>query len=866
MCIFELLQLINLTFSTMANIYETEVAKRFTIYNSLFLDLPFDQIYRTGTLLPILSEACQSGFQKNKTPKEIIRQFFEELMTDKSEEERHDLLFKMVQYIERQVVLFDSIEDASFEKFNDIRGKGTMTALIARAENDHKKEELIEKLKSFSVRLTLTAHPTQFYPGNVLAIITDLEQAIRKNDLGDVDLLLRQLGKTAFINKEKPSPYEEAVSLTWFLEYVFYPSISDIMIRILNQLNIPLHDWENPNLLKVGFWPGGDRDGNPFVTYEITKKVADKLQNSILKCYYRDIRKVRRRLTFHNVESYLIKAEKGIYNTLFSGDGEVFKSKDELLEVLYAARKGIIEEHGGLSLELLDEFILKVRVFGFHFASMDVRQDSRKHDDLWDALITKNDGEAALEAYHKGDEDAKIQKILSVEQLPETSAMEDPFHREMLESISSIAYIQKNNGPMGCHRYIISNNQSLLHVLEVFQLNKLLLSNGGDLLLDIVPLFETIDDLAASHGVMEALYNNKIYREHLRKRGNKQSIMLGFSDGTKDGGYIRANWSILRAKEELTKVARQDGIDVVFFDGRGGPPARGGGNTHNFYASLGPNVENREIQITIQGQTISANYGKPVSCSYNLEQLLSAGMESHLYPSSENSLTDKQKSLIDEMADISYKAYKELKNHPQFVPYLEKVTPLKFFGMTNIGSRPVKRSTGGSMKFEDLRAIPFVGAWAQMKQNIPGFYGVGKAIEELEKKGRLGEVQQLYKDSLFFRSLLGNSMQSLAKAFYPATAYLKEDPIYGGFWELMYGEYQRSYDKILTVAGMSTLLEDSPVSKESIAIRERIVLPLITIQQYAIQTILETGKEDTALQKLILRTMFGIINAARNAA
>ncbi|MEX2564651.1 MAG: phosphoenolpyruvate carboxylase [Cyclobacteriaceae bacterium] len=850
----------------MANIYETEVAKRFTIYNSLFLDLPFDQIYRTGTLLPILSEACQSGFKKNKNPKQIINQFFEELMSEKNENERHDLLFKMVQYIERQVVLFDSIEDAAYEKFNDLKGKGTMTALIARVENDHKKEELIEKLKNFSVRLTLTAHPTQFYPGNVLAIITDLETAIRKNDLGDIDLLLRQLGKTPFINKDKPSPYEEAVSLTWFLEYVFYPSIADILVRVLNRLEIPLHDWENPNLLKVGFWPGGDRDGNPYVTHDITKKVADKLQNSILKCYYRDIRKIRRRLTFNNVENHLITAENGIYNTLFGGHDEVFHSKDELLEVLYKARKGIVEEHGGLSLNLLDEFILKVRVFGFHFASMDVRQDSRKHDDLWEGLIENQEGTKALEKYRGYDEPEKIKKVLDTNTLPDIQTLDDAFHREILQSIESIAYIQKNNGPMGCHRYIISNNQSALHILEVFQLNKILLGKGEDLFLDIVPLFETIDDLAAAPGIMRSLYHNPIYRSHLSRRGDKQTIMLGFSDGTKDGGYIRANWSILRAKEELTKVAREEGIDVIFFDGRGGPPARGGGNTHNFYASLGPNVENREIQITIQGQTISANYGKPVSCTYNLEQLLSAGMESHLYPSSENSLTEKQKATIDEMADISYLAYKELKNHEQFVPYLEKVTPLKFFGMTNIGSRPLKRSKGGSMKFEDLRAIPFVGAWAQMKQNIPGFFGVGLAIEEMEKRGKLKEVQQLYKDSLFFRSLLGNSMQSLAKSFYPATAYLKENETFSGFWDLMYGEYQRSLSNILKVAGMTNLLEDSPLSRESIAIREKIVLPLITIQQYAIQTILDRGKEDAALQKLILRTMFGIINAARNAA
>ncbi len=849
----------------MPHAYETEVAKRFTIYNSLFLDLPYDHIYRTGTLLPMLTSICQAGFEKNKSPKEIIHQFFIEMLADKTEKERHDMLFKMVQYIERQVVLFDSIEDSAFEKFNDLKGKGTMGALISRAENDHKKADLIEKLKTFSVRLTLTAHPTQFYPGNVLAIITDLESAIRSNDLGMIDRLLQQLGKTGFINKEKPTPYDEAVSLCWFLENVFYPSISDVLVRILTRLDIPLHDWENPNLLKVGFWPGGDRDGNPYVTHDITEKVADKLQNSILKCYYRDIRRVRRRLTFRNVEHFLIKAEKGIYDSLFGGE-QKFKSKNELLEILYSARKGIIEEHGGLFLEILDEFILKVRLFGFHFASMDIRQDSRKHDELWENIILKMEGKKAHEEFMEAPEVKQIEKILSYTQLPKTEDMEDSFHQEMVKSFQVINYIQNHNGPMGCHRYIISNNQSVRHLLEVYQLAKILVADGGPLGIDIVPLFETIDDLAAAPDIMKQLYHNKTYREHLSHRNYKQTIMVGFSDGTKDGGYIRANWSILMAKEALTKGAREEGIDLVFFDGRGGPPARGGGNTHNFYASLGPMVENKEIQVTIQGQTISSNYGKQVSCTYNLEQMLSAGLENHLYPSSENSLTEKQKELIEEMAGYSYEAYKDLKAHPQFVPYLENVTPLKFFGMTNIGSRPVKRSKDGGMKFEDLRAIPFVGAWAQMKQNIPGFFGVGKSIEEMEKLGKLDEVKKLYADSLFFRSLLGNSMQSLAKSFYPATAYLKENETFGGFWNVLFEEYQRSLKNILKVSNMIHLLEDNQVSKESIGIREKIVLPLITIQQYAIQEILEKGKENAELQKLILRTMFGIINAARNAA
>lgn len=848
------------------NNYQTEVAKRFTIYNSLFLDLPFSDINRTGTLLPILSTDCQQGYEKDRTPKEIIQGFFSEMMANNTEEERQNLLFKMVQYVERQVVLFDSIEDAAFEKIHDVKGKGSINALITRVENDRKKEALIEKLKTFCVRLTLTAHPTQFYPGNVLGIITDLETAIRNNDLGNIDLLLQQLGKTGFINKEKPTPLDEAVSLIWFLVNVFYQSIPDILTRLLNHLEIPLHEWDNPGLLKVGFWPGGDRDGNPFVTHDTTVQVAEKLQKWILRCYYRDVRVIRKRLTFKNVEPIMIKVENNLFNSLFENPNH-YANKEELLADLFEARKGLIELHDGLFLDQLDKFILKVKIFGFHFANMDVRQDSRKHDGLWDEIIKHQKGEEALKHYHTLSDKEKEQYLFNINTLPALDLFKDEFHQEMLKSFDAIKSVQQMNGEDGLHRYIISNCQSALHMLEVFRLAQLTLGQeGGELPLDIVPLFETIDDLAEAPEIMDMLYSNATYSAHLKKRGSKQTIMLGFSDGTKDGGYIRANWSILRAKEELTRVSRKYEVSVVFFDGRGGPPARGGGNMHNFYASLGKQVENQEIQVTIQGQTISANYGKPVSCTYNLEQLLCAGVENELYQSSDKTLDASQRALIDEMAEVSYQFYKDFKSHPQFLPYLEHVTPLKYFGQVNIGSRPLKRGKDSGIKFEDLRAIPFVGSWAQMKQNIPGFFGVGAALEALEKAGKFDQAKQLYQDSLFFRSLLGNSMQSLAKSFYKSTAYLKDNPQYGDLWNIMFDEYRRTIAMLLKVSGMDTLLQDNPTSKESISIRERIVLPLITIQQYAIQTMLETGKEDPVLQKLILRTMFGIINAARNAA
>jgi len=384
----------------------------------------------------------------------------------------------------------------------------------------------------------------------------------------------------------------------------------------------------------------------------------------------------------------------------------------------------------------------------------------------------------------------------------------------------------------------------------------------------VVPLFETIDDLAAAGEVMKKLYRIPEYKKHLQKRGNKQAIMLGFSDGTKDGGYLRANWSIFRAKENLTRISREHDVTVVFFDGRGGPPARGGGNTHDFYASLGSSIEDHEVQITVQGQTISSGFGKVNSCRFNLEQLLSAGVEREVFGEEASDLSREDKALLDELAEAGYQAYLDLKHHDKFVPYLEKVTPLAFFGETNIGSRPVKRNASDGLKFEDLRAIPFVGAWAQMKQNIPGFYGVGSALEEMKKRGQFTQLKNLYKRSLFFRTLLGNSMMSLTKTYYPATKYIARDEEFGEFWNKMFDEYKLSCKQVLNVTGLDELMQNNPLNRDSIKLRERIVMPLIVLQQFALQRLRsgEDKKYTKQYQKLILRCMFGIINAARNSA
>lgn len=853
----------------MASLFNTAVSTRYHMYNSLFLNLPYTGIYRTGTLLPLLQQSCEAGFEMGKDPKAIIKKFFSDFAPQATREEQFGLLFSFIQYVERQVVLFDSIEDAAFEEVNEVNGKGTVSALLLRASSEGLLDDLKKKLEDFSVRVVLTAHPTQFYPGNVLVIINDLEQAIRDNRLEHINLLLRQLGKTAFINKEKPTPFDEAISLSWFLENVFYPVIPEIIQKLMTGLQIKLEEWKNFDLIKIGFWPGGDRDGNPFVTHEITIKVAQRLQETLLKCYHRDLRFLKRRLTFKGVDHIIARAEQKVYPIAYNGHGDIYNHPDELLNDLFEAREVLIKDHNNLFLDLLDAFILKVKIFGFYFASMDIRQDSRKHAYAWEACIEKlKSKHKSLKNFDKLTEAEKIETLLSLSFKPSALKFDDEFVTELIESIHVIGQIQAQNGPEGCHRYVISNCQSALDVIRVFQLAKLVLGKDDQLPLDIVPLFETIEDLANSSKVMEALYNVPAYRTHLESRGGKQTIMLGFSDGTKDGGYLRANWSIFKAKENLTQITRDQGFTAVFFDGRGGPPARGGGNTHDFYASLGDTIEDKEVQVTIQGQTISSNFGKEVSCGYNLEQLLSAGIENAVFENV-SQMSDKEKSLLDSLAEEGHKAYLDLKQHPKFVPYLEKITPLAFFGDTNIGSRPVKRSSG-SLKFEDLRAIPFVGSWAQMKQNIPGFYGVGTAIRELKRQGKLREIKALFKQSLFFRTLLSNSMMSLTKSYYPATAYLAKDKDFGEFWKKMHAEYKLSREMILEISGFTELMENNPINRDSVKLRERIVLPLITIQQFALQHLREMEEKDKPFEKqyrkLVLRCMFGVINAARNSA
>ena len=850
------------------SVFNNEVVSRFELYNSLFLTLPFYKIKDTGTLLPLFIKYCEDGVNNHETPAEIIDAFFKKYTQTTATKDVIDLLFRFIQYIERQVVLFDAVEDASFNKLNADDEENALLSYLKKGVDNNALSEKIEKLiEDFSLRLVLTAHPTQFYPGSVLSIITDLTTAIKTNEISTIHLLLQQLGKTPFFNKKSPTPVDEALSLAWYLENVFYFAAANIQSGIDKTLND--FSLEPKKIVELGFWPGGDRDGNPNVHTDSTIQVSKMLRQILFRCYYRDFRNLKRRITFRGVEDSIAIVHDILYQNAFDPNIDLRNISDQVIEHLNDIKNTLEKDHDGLFVDLVSSLIRKVELYGCHFASLDIRQDSRVLRDVH-AFCRKNKPISSLfpDNYDDLSEAEKISTISFKSAKVNYAEEPDPLIKDTLQTISEMRQIQQSNGELACHRFIISNCQQ---ASDILQLIELFLWNGWEetaLSIDFVPLFETVHDLEVAADVMETLYSHPFYKKHLADRGNKQDIMLGFSDSTKDGGYLMANWSIFNAKVELTETANKHNIQLAFFDGRGGPPSRGGGKTHRFYASMGKEIANKNIQLTIQGQTISSQYGSIDSAEFNIEQLINAGISAGIREKHNILLDPVHKNLLNNMAKDSFEAFVSLRQHPLFLKYLERFSPLTLLSKITISSRPVKRNSGESLKLEDLRAISFVTSWSQLKQNIPGFFGVGTSLKNQEEEGNWDKVVETYNESGFFKTIVDNCMMSMSKSDFAITAHFANDKEYGAFWKMLHDEFELSKAMLLKLSGHETLMENYPAEKRSIAVREKIVLPLVLIQHYALEQLQGnlSDQERQSYEKLAIRTVYGIVNAGRNLA
>ncbi len=863
--------------------FHEKVALKYQLYNGLFLNLPFEHIRNAGILLPLFSDFCSAGLERGQSPKELVEAFLADPTHRLDDTPPVNLLFRFLQFVERQVVLFDALEDAAFPSVQDVDGAGSLKDTINQIIRGGKLTEYRDLLKDYRLRVVLTAHPTQFYPDEILGIISDLSKAIAEDDLAAIYELLLQMGKTRFKNQEKPTPLDEARSLLWFIENIFYHTVPAIQRRALSPIIGDANErTAHPPIIELGFWPGGDRDGNPFVTADLTLKIGNLLRSTILELYREDLRHLRRRLTFPGVVERLHSIKRRLDATAGNapaegGKEEAYETAEELLADLAEVQRTLHADHSGLYGDRLEELATKVRIFGFHCATMDIRQDSRVHTTVVSTLLTaagilkKGEYESlnygmrlAIVSENLGDP-SRI--VTAAQYLPEGIA------RDTLGSLRSAAMLQQRNGQRGVHRYIISNTRSAADIVEVCLLSAVATAGEAPLILDVVPLFETIEDLATAEEILAEVFDHAVYRGHLSSRNQVQTIMLGFSDGTKDGGYVTANWEIFQTKRRLTALCRKRGVRPVFFDGRGGPPARGGGNTHLFYRSLGREIESTEIHITVQGQTVSSKYGTVDMARYNLEQMVSAGIANKLLSANDNRLSAADIDTLNALSAASNEHYQRLKNHPRFVPYLATMTPLIYYGQTNIASRPTSRRASDDIDLDSLRAIPFVGAWSQMKQNVPGYFGLGTGIASLAKSGKEAALRSLYDRSLFFRTLVNNAMQSLSKTYFPLTSFIEHDEEFGGFWSVLRDEAELTIRTLGKVSGHSELLAGDPTIRDSIRMREEMIRPVLVVQQYALATLreltqagIQTDSSRTeAMRKLIIKSLAASVNASRNA-
>lgn len=834
-----------------------ELDKKFQMYNSLFLNLYYQESNPVGHLIPLLTHFAKQRLDKGESPVKILDKFIsanEAVIGN----DKLGFMFKLIQYVERQVVLFDSVEDAmnpsTLEDNNVIEVKD----LFAATSSEETLKQLIEKINDFGVRIVLTAHPTQFYRPPVLNIIARLRKEIADNNLEQIDLLLHQLGLTSLVNSKSPTPLDEARNIIHICRTYYYDAIGQLFSELL--YDVP--ELKNSELLTLGFWPCGDRDGNPFVNFETTKQVIHDLRMTLMKCYYKDLKELSSKLTFKEVEKPLGNLMKRVYKAMFSSEESV--PYQEIVQCLTEIQEVVKNNYAGLFIEELRALIIKVKIFKNHLASLDIRQDMDVHSEVVRQILVN--AEVIKESLDELTDDELVKHLISRQIEIKEEHFSDPLILDTLRNIKQLPFLQSLNGEYGCHRYIISNSEDKFSVLFVFGLFRWL-NPGQAINFDIIPLFETMHGMSVCEDVMEELFSIPEYRAHVNYRSESQVMMLGFSDGTKDGGYLSANWSIFKSKERLSRACAHHGVKALFFDGRGGPPARGGGKTHKFYAALGPDIANNGIQITIQGQTITSTYGTIDKFKFNAEQMISSGLYSHLNQKNV-AISKVQRSLIEELSDLSLTKYTELKEHPSFLPYLEKMTTLKYYSDANIGSRPSKRNKSSKLTLSDLRAISYVGSWSQLKQNIPGYFGLGTSIAVLKKEGRIDEVKALYQESPFFATLVNNCMMSLTKCLFSLTAYMQENEEFGPFWTYLFDEYTLSKKMVLEITGLNELMENEKRGRQSIQIREEIVLPLILVQNYALQYI-QSGDEPEnteVYKKLVNRSLYGNINASRNSA
>ena len=797
----------------------------------------------------------------------------------------------------------------------------SIESAVSTLKEENFSEDVIQQvLNDLSIELIITAHPTEATKRTVLEtqkrISTILQEfdnpLLTKKQRADLDESLfnevTALWQTDELRQRKPSVLDEVRNGLYYFDHTLFEVLPEIHQELENQLQdyYPEGEHKVPNFLHFGSWIGGDRDGNPNVTPDITWETLKLQRRLVIKKYKAAVVELMKRFsqstTRVSISEELIKSveederkymeedekwqvENEIYRRKFAvilkrlrnvGKSDLgYQSSEELLNDLVLIKESAQKHQPGHNqLKTIRKLIRQVELFGFHLATLDIRNHSGEHESAIAEILKAVN---VTENYSKLTEEEKVgilEQVLS-EPRPLLLIEEDysPETQEVLKTFQMIKKAHAEFGQRSIEVYLVSMTQSASDLLEVLVLAKeagiyrLHADGRVESHLHFAPLLETIDDLVAGPVIMKKLFEMDVYRNHLNERGNHQEIMLGYSDGSKDGGTLTANWKLFKAQEEIHNMAKQFDIRLKFFHGRGGSLGRGGGPLNRSILSQPAETLGDGVKITEQGEVLSSRYLLEDIAYRNLEQAASALFEATA-KASKKSLegNHREKTWEEAMEEISKHSLKKYQSlvfaDKDFLTYFTQATPLNEIAALNIGSRPMSRK--GSQRFEDLRAIPWVFAWTQSRQMIPAWYAAGTGLQAFVGKSdeNLQLLQNMYQSWPFFQSTINNLQMALLKAdLATAKEYInlvEDQTIADRIFNDISDEYKKTREVLLQITGNEQLLDHAPSIQESVDRRNPYVDPLNFLQVGLIQKMRDADDQDEELLTEVLLTISGV--------
>ena len=788
-------------------------------------------------------------------------------------------------------------------------GKAVENIANARKTNpDFSDADLKEWLENFSVRPVFTAHPTEAARRSVLSKMTTIAKLLEQPDSQIKNERLAEaidlLWQTDELRLGRPEPLDEAVNSIYYLDELLLETVPEVLAEFVNEvkkLGIDLSLSARP--LRFGTWIGGDRDGNPNITAEVTK-AAILLQNAhFTRTMFQHLDELRQALSIStklagvskeleksvaqdleklpeiearyrriNVEEpYRLKATAIRHKLALTQarhvaglphfPGRDYQNTAELLQDFETMRSSLEANNGSLIANgLIDRIMRSINAFGLTHATMDIREHSETHHKVLNQLFGGSD-----------------EKLIDKHLLSDTNT--DPKNLDEQGSKCFITFAAINElidryGNEVIESYIISMTKSSNDVMAAVLIAK----NAGLISLKedksfakigFVPLLETVAELRAAGEILDNLLSNKNYRKIVDLRGGVQEIMLGYSDSNKDAGITTSQWEIHKAQRKLRDIAIKHGVKLRLFHGRGGSVGRGGGPTYDALIALPWGSIDGQIKMTEQGEVISDKFGLPALAKENLELTLAAALEATVLnrkprqPSKDLRNWDECMDLISENA---FKAYRELVDQKDLPAYFYASTPVEQLGNMFLGSRPSRRPDAAS-GLESLRAIPWVFGWTQSRQIVPGWYGVGSGLKAAREAGKSDLLQSLLKEWHFFRTFISNVEMTLAKTDLEiAQRYVNAlvDPSLHKIFEQIKKEFELTVKELLLMTNEKEILGNQPILARTLQIRDTYLAPIQLLQISLLKRVRAQSEPDQLLARALLLTINGVAAGLRN--